>query len=404
MRKLMMTTAVAVAMTTPAMAQNAEPFMTDIAAGDRYGSELIGKRLYVSEAAIDDGTNWDTEARGEWDNVGEIHDILIGEDGDVKAVLLDIGGFLGIGEKTVAVTMDQLHFVTEGNDAEEYFVVVQGSESMLEDAPEFDMSATVAEAASDAETMAEDAANDVEMAAEEAGQSVENAAEEVASETEQAAEEIETAAETTAEDVEQATEEVASDAEAAAENTAEDVETAAETTAEDVEQTAENMANEVETDAPAEGAEAGELTVESEVTGEAEAGNVEMAQSGETAEDSMTPAEVAESPSMWDAPEVQRDGYETVAMEDLTADMLTGTRVYGPQEESVGEVAELVLSEDGAVDKAIVDVGGFLGIGEHRIAIDFEELQVIRDPDFGSVEVHVGASQDQLEERPEYDG
>lgn len=396
MRRLMMTTALATAMAVPALAQETESFVTEIAAGDHYGSDLIGQRLYVSEAEVDAEADWNSEARAEWEDVGEINDILIGEDGSVKAVLLDIGGFLGIGEKRVAVDMDELQFVTEGNGGDDYFVVIQGTSTMLEDAPEFDMSAEVSEAANDVENMAEDAAGDVEMAAEEAGDAAADATEEVAEETGEAAEDAEMAAEELADDAGEALEDAAETTEAAAETAAEGVENAAE----DVAEGADAMADEVSEEmAEGEAAEEG-LMVEDEAPAE------DMA--ADTSEDGAVATETGEgmasAPSMWDAPNVQRDGFENVEMVDLTADMVTGTTVYGPDQENVGEVSDLVLAEDGSIDKAIVDVGGFLGIGEHRIAIDFDELQVIRDPDYGSVEVHVGATQEQLEERPEYDG
>ena len=163
MRKLLMTTAVAVAMGAPAMAATeTEGFVTQTKAGDFYGSELIGKRLYVSEAEVDAEAEWTEEQRAEWDDVGEINDIIIGDDGEVKAVLLDIGGFLGMGEKTVAVNMDQLKFVSETAEADDYFIVVQGSEAMLENAPEFDMAAVSPNGAVD-ETMPNDDVAATEM-------------------------------------------------------------------------------------------------------------------------------------------------------------------------------------------------------------------------------------------------
>lgn len=55
------------------------------------GRKLVGKDLYG--------------ANGE--EVGEISNVLI-EGGDASAVLVDVGGFLGIGSKTVAIPVDDL--------------------------------------------------------------------------------------------------------------------------------------------------------------------------------------------------------------------------------------------------------------------------------------------------------
>lgn len=55
------------------------------------------------------------DANGE--SIGSISDTLVNEDGEVIAVLVGVGGFLGIGAKDVAVSMDALEFgpgATEG--------------------------------------------------------------------------------------------------------------------------------------------------------------------------------------------------------------------------------------------------------------------------------------------------
>jgi len=44
------------------------------------------------------------------ENIGEINDVLINRSGHVVAVLIGVGGFLGIGEKDVAVPMSMLLF------------------------------------------------------------------------------------------------------------------------------------------------------------------------------------------------------------------------------------------------------------------------------------------------------
>jgi putative membrane protein len=46
------------------------------------------------------------------DNLGEINNVIINEKGDVVAVVIGVGGFLGIGEKNVGVPFDELQFKT----------------------------------------------------------------------------------------------------------------------------------------------------------------------------------------------------------------------------------------------------------------------------------------------------
>lgn len=47
------------------------------------------------------------------EKIGDINEILLDKDGKVKAVVIGVGGFLGMGEHDVAVTMDKLKFVEE---------------------------------------------------------------------------------------------------------------------------------------------------------------------------------------------------------------------------------------------------------------------------------------------------
>ncbi len=49
------------------------------------------------------------------ERIGEIHSVTMNEDGKITGVKLDIGGFLGIGEHTVALDPAKLSYVTKRN-------------------------------------------------------------------------------------------------------------------------------------------------------------------------------------------------------------------------------------------------------------------------------------------------
>ncbi|NDV88970.1 hypothetical protein GTW51_20005 [Aurantimonas aggregata] len=70
------------------------PFVTVPPSGAWRASDLEGKDVY--------------DTTGE--NIGSIGDVLLSENGEVIAVLVGVGGFLGIGRKDVAVAMDALEF------------------------------------------------------------------------------------------------------------------------------------------------------------------------------------------------------------------------------------------------------------------------------------------------------
>lgn len=48
--------------------------------------------------------------------IGEIEDIVLNVDGTIAAVALEVGGFLGIGEKDVLVDWSALEITTQDND------------------------------------------------------------------------------------------------------------------------------------------------------------------------------------------------------------------------------------------------------------------------------------------------
>ena len=86
----------------------------------------------------------------------------------------------------------------------------------------------------------------------------------------------------------------------------------------------------------------------------------------------------------------------------MTAETLTGATVYGPDDQPVGEVQDLVVGSNGKISAAIVDFGGFLGMGERRVEVAFDEMQIVQEGHGGEVRVNISATKDQLEARPEY--
>lgn len=98
---------------------------------------------------------------------------------------------------------------------------------------------------------------------------------------------------------------------------------------------------------------------------------------------------------------VDRASLTPVTGPELTAENLDGTTVYGPNDASIGEVGDIALSADGAVDAIIVDVGGFLGIGQKQVAVAMDNLQFMKDAD-GSMYLYTQFTQDQLQNAPEY--
>jgi hypothetical protein len=114
------------------------PFVTiDLQYGEHYqATTLIGQRVHAIDQEIEQNAVYPAGTIADWDDIGEIGDLIIGVDGTLEAVVVDVGGFLGLGEREVAVQWSSLRGVREDDDPEEYFLGVTMSEGAMEAAPE----------------------------------------------------------------------------------------------------------------------------------------------------------------------------------------------------------------------------------------------------------------------------
>ena len=58
------------------------------------------------------------------------------------------------------------------------------------------------------------------------------------------------------------------------------------------------------------------------------------------------------------------------------ASKLIGTTVVSANNESIGDVNDVVMERDGKVAAVIIGVGGFLGIGEKDVAVPFSQIEL----------------------------
>jgi len=83
----------------------------------------------------------------------------------------------------------------------------------------------------------------------------------------------------------------------------------------------------------------------------------------------------------------------------MRASKLIGTGVVNTANERVGEINEIVLGNDGKVAAVVVGVGGFLGIGEREVAVNYDSLRMNRDANNNLV-ITVNATKDALNAAP----
>ncbi len=239
---------------------------------DNLATEIIGKQVYSSTA---------TDA----EHIGDVNNLVVGENGEIAAVIIGVGGFLGIGEKNVAVNYAELEWVTAEDNTERF--VLPTTKEALESAPDFK---TTDEAAPVADGMAAPA---------------------------------------------------------------------------DTSAPADTMAPADTANAPAD----------------------TMATTDQSA-----PADVASAP-------IARDQLTDAP---LTAEELIGTDAYGPGDEHLGAIGDVVLGQDGsAVDAVVIDFGGFLGIGTKPVAVGIENLRFAADQN-GKKYLFLNVTRDQLDKAVAY--
>ena len=113
--------------------------------------------------------------------------------------------------------------------------------------------------------------------------------------------------------------------------------------------------------------------------------------------------ETLRKPDTLRKPEGAREGMTEIGLDEAAVADLKGTRVYGNDDESVGEISDLVVSPDGRVNELVLDVGGFLGLGEKPVAVDMRSMQFMRAED-GALRIYIDATEEQLSGLPEYRG
>ena len=347
MKHLVATTALALILSAPAMAQTAQEqeaeqdqaaqeqqleqeqqlnqeqvaqdgFLQRLQEGDMLVGELIGQEVYAptadaqmaadqtdpeATATIEDDELQDEQlAEGEqarqmdgidqarlqeMDNIGQVNEVIVGQDGEAKGFVIGVGGFLGIGEHEVALAFDRVDLVYDQDNPEQYYLVADTSAEQLENAPEFDRTSPREEELARAEQ-------------------------------------------------ERAEEEQVARA--------------------DEQQMAEERPD----------------------------------------------AGWRDDRDAFAAPDMEREGYQRADVAELSADSLIGSDLYDVNDDNIGSIDDVVLDENGQASHVVVDIGGFLGIGTHTVALGFDEITVMHDDGWDDFRVYVDATQEQLEQLPEY--
>jgi sporulation protein YlmC with PRC-barrel domain len=132
-RKLLATTALAAFIATGAFAQATTPQPTPdpaapateapVTPADGFlASNIIGETVY-------NGTGDDAE------NIGAVDDVVLDKDGKATAIVIGVGGFLGVGAKPVEMAYDKVDWAEREGDR---WIVVAATKEELDALPQFD--------------------------------------------------------------------------------------------------------------------------------------------------------------------------------------------------------------------------------------------------------------------------
>ncbi|MFX0542633.1 PRC-barrel domain-containing protein [Roseovarius sp. S4756] len=100
--------------------------------------DITGGEVYTTNEADDEG--WDGVAYdsigADWNQIGEIEDIVLSKDGQMKGIVAEVGGFLDIGDKHVMIAVEDVRLVPV--DDQSYALVTRMNEEQLEEMPGVD--------------------------------------------------------------------------------------------------------------------------------------------------------------------------------------------------------------------------------------------------------------------------
>jgi hypothetical protein len=97
---------------------------------------------------------------------------------------------------------------------------------------------------------------------------------------------------------------------------------------------------------------------------------------------------------------VPKEGTPATVVDNQNVDGLLGKNVRSVADEDMGRIVDILVSRDGQVRAAVIDFGGFLGVGSRKIAVDWNAL---RFPGSGKLDrITVELTRDQVRVAPEY--
>ena len=93
-------------------------------------------------------------------------------------------------------------------------------------------------------------------------------------------------------------------------------------------------------------------------------------------------------------------GTPAIVLNTQSVKAVLGKDVRSSTGEDMGRLVDVVVDRDGQPRAAIIDFGGFLGVGSRKIAVDWSVLNFSRSADKGVITVEL--TRDQVKSAPEF--
>jgi sporulation protein YlmC with PRC-barrel domain len=94
--------------------------------------------------------------------------------------------------------------------------------------------------------------------------------------------------------------------------------------------------------------------------------------------------------------------FSSVGKDEVFSSKLKGMNVYNQKDEKVGEITDLALGKGEQLQALILSVGGFLGVGDHYVAVSPGSVHVSYNKDKDSWTAKMNTTKDALKAAPEF--
>lgn len=131
-----------------------------------------------------------------------------------------------------------------------------------------------------------------------------------------------------------------------------------------------------------------------------------------SADDTVSPQAAKDVPQDAEAPSPDKKTPDAAALPNpvppsvtvldaVEAQGIMGRDVRGPADENMGRIADVIVDRGGQTRAAVIDFGGFLGVGSRRIVVDWNALRFAQVAQ-KSESISLGLTRDQVRAAPEY--